>query len=547
MAMEATLVYRHLPHRVRRTRINALRMLTVLLITLVAGIPPLSSVQPAVASAGAPIDPLLQQQMSANPLRPLPVIVEMNSTLAVAGINLQLAQQALSLLQLKGVARVALPLIGSAAGLANAAGISGLSQSPGVAYVHYDREVNAYAESSRLETAYPKAVNADRVWSLNRTGRGVTVAVLDSGIANDGDLTQPTNRILARVNFANELGATTDPGGHGTHVAGTIAGNGSRSSGEYVGIAPEANLVDVRVLDDHGNGRFSSVILGIQWALDHRIQYNIRVLNLSLGAPAPVSYRLDPLAAAAELAWKRGLVVVAAVGNTPGAVHSPGADPYVITVGATDDRGTAAIGDDLLATFSGSGTPAGSTGKPDLVAPGRRIVSIRVPGSSLDQLLADRVETATNGATYFRLSGTSMATAIISGEVALLLQQQPGLTPDNVKAVLTSTSRPFGQTSGTPAPATAIGAGMGDAYAAVTSSPRSPANRGLRPADATARNLYPVVYGQPLTWKNGLLGGVLWNLLSWTNLGWDNLAWDNLAWDNLAWDNLAWDSQSQLD
>src|SRR5205814_10430660 len=139
--------------------------------------------------------------------------------------------------------------------------------------------------------------------------------------------------------------------------------------GEYVGVAPSANLVDVRVLDSNGNGRDSSVILGIQWALDHRVAYNIRVLNLSLGAPAPANYRLDPLAAAVEMAWLRGLVVVAASGNTGGAPDSPGADPYVITVGATDDAGTAPVGDDVLNWFSSYGTPALSTPKPDVVAP----------------------------------------------------------------------------------------------------------------------------------------------------------------------------------
>jgi subtilisin family serine protease len=335
-----------------------------------------------------------------------------------------------------------------------------------------------------------------------------------------------------------------DPGGHGTHVAGTIAGNGTRSAGQYIGVAPGARLVDVRVLDGNGNGRTSSVVLGIQWAIDHRVQYNIRVINLSLGAPPRASYRLDPLAAAAEMAWLHGIVVVAASGNTAGVVDSPGADPYVITVGATDDRQTGAVGDDLVGSFSGWGTPAGSTRKPELVAPGRKIVAIRTPGSSLDQLLPDHVVSATNGSSYFRLTGTSMSTAVVSGTVAVLLERQPGLKPDQVKAVLTGTSRPFGQTSGSSPPSAAIGAGQADAYLAVKSGSRGSANRGLRPADAAAGTLYPAVYGQPLQWKNGLLGGLLWNLLSWSVLSWDNLAWDNLAWDNLAWDNLAWDSQS---
>jgi serine protease AprX len=169
------------------------------------------------------------------------------------------------------------------------------------------------------------------------------------------------------------------------------------------------------VLDSNGNGHYSSVILGVQWALDHRTQYNIRVLNLSLGAQAPASYRVDPQAAAVEMAWMRGLVVIAVVGNSGGAPDSPGADPYVISIGATDDRGTSQVGDDLVERFSAYGTPPLSNAKPDLVAPGRRVVSIRAPGSALDRLLPDRVVTASTGATYFRLSGTSMSTAVVSG------------------------------------------------------------------------------------------------------------------------------------
>jgi serine protease AprX len=511
---------------------------------------PLLQHAPEAEAAGltAPIDPVLQQQMAANPLKPLPVIVEMQPSSPLSGRNAQLAEQALKLLQLNGTAQAGLPLIDSAAGLANAAGITALSLTPGVAYIHLDAQVRAHAGSvstTPLGTAYPPTVEADRVWASGRTGQGVTVAVLDSGIRPQADLSQSTgaSRILAAVNFADTLAGDPDPGGHGTHVAGTIAGNGATSAGQFVGVAPGANLVDVRVLDANGNGRVSSVVLGIQWALDHRAQYNIRVLNLSLGAPPPADYRLDPVSAAVEMAWARGLVVVAAAGNDgAGKVDSPGADPYVITVGATDDRETNAVGDDVLPTFSGWGTPLASSPKPDVVAPGRRVVASRAPGSTLDRLLPDHVVTAANGSTYFRLTGTSMATAVVSGVVALLLEQHPSLDPDEVKAVLTGTSRPFGQSSGVAATPASIGAGLVDAYAAVSSGARGRANRNLRPADAAARSLYPAVYGQPLSWKNPTLGGILWSILTWQTLAWDNLAWDNLAWDNLAWDNLAWDN-----
>ena len=277
-----------------------------------------------------------------------------------------------------------------------------------------------------LTSLYPQEVRADQAWPQAK-GAGLTVAVLDSGVAPDLDL---GNRILASVSFAG-ASVLPDPGGHGTHIAGIVAGSGQRSAGQFVGMAPAANVVDVRVLDANGNGRLSSVLRGIEWVLAHSAQYNIRVINLSLGAPPAPTYRADLLSGAVEIAWKRGIVVVVASGNdgpAGGSVQSQGIDPYVITVGATDDQGTLSLADDMLAWFSSWGKPTGGQPKPDLVAPGRRLVSIRVPGSTLDGLLADHRVTATNGSSYFRLTGTSQATAVVSGAAALMLAQQPTLT-----------------------------------------------------------------------------------------------------------------------
>ncbi|HEY3080571.1 MAG TPA: S8 family peptidase [Chloroflexota bacterium] len=497
--------------------------------------------------AGSKIAPALQQRMLAEPLRMLPIIVEMEYPQSpfVVRPNVRRAQEALDLLRLYGRPVAGLPLIDGAAGFANAAGITTLSLLPGVAFVHEDATVRPRRgpppawSAGALAAAYPPAVGADRAWAEGSTGRGVTVAVLDSGIAADGDLVQPSNRLLAAVNFADSRGTQADPGGHGTHVAGIVAGNGTRSAGQYVGIAPEANVVDVRVLNDHGNGRVSSVVRGIGWVLAHRAQYNIRVLNLSFGAPSQGSYRGDPLSAAVEIAWRRGLVVVAAAGNngpSGGTVETPGIDPYVITVGATDDQGSFSTADDRLAWFSAWGTPPDSAPKPDLVAPGRRIVSLRAPGSYLDRLYPDRVVAATGGATYFRLTGTSMATPVVAGAVALLLQRQPGLTPDQVKALLTGTARTYGSSDA----GAADGRGLLDARAALHSTP-SAANRGIRPANGLARALYPALYGQPLVWRDPLSGGTNWLTQTWATLTWNDAAWDNLAWDAFAWDDAAWD------
>jgi serine protease AprX len=415
---------------------------------------------------------------------------------------------------------------------------------------------------------YPREVRADQVWSQGMTGRGVTVAVLDSGVAADPDLVSPASRILASVNFADQR-LVADPGGHGTHVAGIIAGNGTRSAGEFVGVAPEANIVDVRVLGSTGSGRISSVVRGIDWVLAHRNTYNIRVINLSFGAPTPTSYRTDPMSAAVEIAWQRGVVVVAAAGNSGPArdtVASPGIDPYVITVGAADDHGTVSPRDDTLAPFSSWGT-ANSNAKPDLLAPGRRIVSIRVQGSALDSLFRDRVVLAHNGSTYLRLSGTSMATPVVAGAVALVLQGRPNLSPDQVKALLVGSAQPFGQDSGValPDPA-AAGAGLLDALGAVQTPASAPSgstglvaavaaieplapttssavvNRGLRPANTFARAMFRILYGSPLRWTDPNLGGIAWGSLTWDSVAWDSVAWDNFAWDSVAWDSVAWDS-----
>ncbi|TMH74078.1 MAG: hypothetical protein E6H51_09715 [Betaproteobacteria bacterium] len=524
------------------------------------------------------IDPALRALMASDPQKLLPVIVEMEPPLPpfLGAANVNRALEALDLLRLYGIPVAALSLIDAAAGFANAAGIDALSLVPTVAFVHQDATVGPQpsaappappAAPDQVSGVYPRVVRADKVWQQGITGGGVTVAILDSGVAADADLVQPDNRLLASVNFADER-LTSDPGGHGTHIAGIVAGNGTRSGGEFTGIAPQANIVDVRVLGNTGSGRISSVVRGIEWVLAHRAAHNIRVINLSFGAPANLSYRADPMSAAVEIAWRRGLVVVAASGNGGPArdtVLTPGIDPYAITVGATDDRGTLGRGDDLLAWFSAWGSPD-SNAKPDLVAPGRRIVSLRVPGSALDTLFPERVVVAQNGATYFRLTGTSMATAVVSGAAALLLAGRPNLTPDQVKALLVGTTQPYGEDSGQVLPdPIADGSGLLNAYAATIAvpcdaapnpvllggflvgtlfspTPVACANRGLRPADGFARALYPVLFGSPLQWKDPLAGGIFWALLTWDTLLWNSAAWDNFAWDSVVWDSIAWDS-----
>ena len=321
------------------------------------------------------------------------------------------------------------------------------------------------------------AIGADQVWAgaddmPSLTGRGVTVAVIDSGI--DTRHLALRNRVLAAVDFTG--GDGNDRFGHGTHVAGIIAGQAGRGADArgVQGVAAGAFLVNLRVLGDDGSGTVSSVVEAIDWAIEHRAQFDIRVINLSIGAPVLQPYRDDPLCEAAERAVAAGIVVVASAGNGGrttdgrlvfGGVTSPGNDPSVLTVGAVDTHGTAMRSDDTVAPFSSRGpTRYDMVIKPDVVAPGTRIVSAEAEGSYLSRTFPDRHVTGAGRAAYMQLSGTSMSAGVVSGTVALLLQEKRRLKPVDVRAVvqLTSTFMPAaGLLSG--------GAGSLNALAAVVS------------------------------------------------------------------------------
>ena len=250
----------------------------------------------------------------------------------------------------------------------------------------------------------------------------------------------------------NSNGGKYDLYGHGTHVAGIIGGNGYLSSGNYSGIAPNVSFVDLRALDLYGAGTDSTVIAAIQEAIALKNTYNIRVINLSLGRGIFVSYAQDPLCQAVESAWKAGIVVVVAAGNYGrvslngsngfGTVTAPGNDPYVLTVGAMKSNGSTSQSAETLASYSSKGpTTYDHVVKPDIVAPGNDVVSLAAPGATLESLFPAELATGNDGRNdYFTLSGTSMATPAVSGAVALLLQQNSALTPDQVKARLMKTT-----------------------------------------------------------------------------------------------------------
>jgi serine protease AprX len=295
-----------------------------------------------------------------------------------------------------------------------------------------------------LATNYPKTVGADTLWAAGFTGKGVGVAVIDSGI--DGDMPDFKNADGSSRITANVLASpgATRPGddiGHGTHVAGIIAGKSP--SGSYIGIAPEADIVALKTADDAGASTVLDVITALQFVVDHKDDLNIRVVNLSVSSDTPGSYLDDPLDAAVEFAWHAGVVVVAAAGNRGDAAdavsYAPGNDPYVISVGATDEVDTADPSDDTVATFSSRGVTQDGLRKPDVVAPGAHMVAPLASGSAFATLCPQCVV----GSQYLKIGGTSMAAPVVAGAAALLLQARPDLNPDQVKALLT------GATSGT--------------------------------------------------------------------------------------------------
>lgn len=301
---------------------------------------------------------------------------------------------------------------------------------PFIKKIHLDREVNAF-----LDVATP-AVKADNVNRNNRklTGENITIAVIDTGVHPHLDL---KGRIIGFVDFINQREDAYDDNGHGTHCAGDAAGDGQLSDGKYVGPAPKANIIGIKVLNKLGSGSLSTIMDGVQWCIDYNktnVTNKINIISMSLGSSAQPyeTENDDPMVKIVEAAWNSGIVVCVAAGNDgpdSNTVASPGLSNQVITVGAMDDKNTLERNDDLLASFSSRGPTIYGVEKPDIVSPGVNVVSLRAPGSYLDKLQkGNRVAND-----YFVLSGTSMATPICAGVIALMLEDNPSLTPDEVK------------------------------------------------------------------------------------------------------------------
>jgi len=358
--------------------------------------------------------------------------------------------------QAGGVVTRRLGIINGVAAIVPNLSLAALSASGVVQHLALDR-MSAGAMERTGPTIGAPAVRQE----LGCDGTGIGVAVIDSGVVGwHDDLGTAgvvgSQRVAQFVDLVNGTAAAYDDYGHGTHVAGIIAGNGFDSNGARSGIAPGAQLVVIKALDGSGQGRISNVIAAFDYIVAHQQDFNIRVVNLSIGAGVYESYNSDPLTLAAKRAADRGIVVVAAAGNAGrnkngnvqyGAITAPGNAPWVLTVGASSTMGTIDRGDDTVAAFSSRGpTAVDRLAKPDLVAPGVGTESLSAPGSTLYNSLGPYLLNGTVPTPYppyMSLSGTSMASPVVAGTVALMLQMNPGLTPNAVKAILQYTAQPY--------------------------------------------------------------------------------------------------------
>jgi serine protease AprX len=450
-----------------------------------------------------------------------------------------------------------------------------LAAHPSTFRIHYDRPTFKHNYRTSLTTG-TRAVQK----ALGLTGAGIGIAVIDSGIATwHDDLTNHTSttypygdqRVSAFVDFVNSQVTPYDDDGHGSHVAGILAGNGRDSNGQKAGVAPDASLVVLKVLDSNGSGTVSNLIAALDWVLANHNQYNIRVVNMSVGSSIHESYFTDPLTLAAKRVVDAGIVVVTAAGNMGqnalgqeqyGGIGSPANAPWVMTVGASSTNGTNQRDDDTMASFSSRGPTYLDWGaKPDLVAPGVGTVSLAAPGSTLYETMSAFLvpgSVPTDSVPYLSLSGTSMAAPVVAGTVALMLQADPSLTPNAVKAILQYTAQQYAGYD-----ALTEGAGFLNSLGAVR----------LAQFYATAQpgQAPPVqsMWSQHIIWGNHMLSGGLplpdknaFALTTTWGVGQtadgDNIVWgtsqdgDNIVWgtaqdgDNIVWgtadgdDNIVW-------
>jgi subtilisin family serine protease len=424
------------------------------------------------------------------------------------------------------------------------------------------------AQPGSLYTIANEVTGASEMWNAGYTGKGVDVAVIDSGVVPVDGL-KTAGKVVYGPDLTTEAGGPAknlDTNGHGTHMAGIIAGRDDAAparttggnSGDFVGMAPDARIVSIKVADAKGQTDVSQAIAAVDWVVQNRTAngLNIRVLNMSFGTDGVQSYLLDPLAFAVEQAWQQGVVVVVAGGNEgngKGRLSNPAADPFVIAVGGDDTKGTGTTADDEVASFSNFGN---GKRNPDVLAPATGVVSLRNPGSFLDTTYpAARI-----GDRLFRGNGTSQAAAVVSGAAALLISQRPGIRPDQVKALLTGSAQPLPKAKGDKK---AEGSGLIDLAAAKdTATPNTVqsflAATGKGSLERARGSVHVTVNGRKVTgevdvrgrsfnsgtWAAGLKARTNWSGVSWSGVSWSGVSWSGVSWSGVSWSGVSWSGVS---
>ena len=418
--------------------------------------------------------------------------------------------------------------------------------------------------------AITSGTGAQAWWSAGYAGDGVDVAVIDSGVVPVGPLAAP-GKVVYGPDLSLESQAPNlrnlDTFGHGTFMAGLIAGNGAG----YQGMAPDARIVSLKVGTADGGTDVTQVIAAIDWVVQHAHDdgLNIRVLNLSYGTNSTQGYDADPLAYAVEQAWQHGIVVVAAAGNLgyqKGAgspcLADPAYDPYVIATGGVDTMGTATLKDDQVGDYSSTG--AAKCKSPDFVAPGSHLQGLRVVNSWID---ANHPEGRLDE-TYFRGSGTSEAAAIVSGAVALVLQKYPSLSPDQVKAyfmantVGLSATIGFQQGKGEMRLGQMLQKAPGNATQKFARSSGDGSIEVARGQDHISRGGVALsgerdIFGKSIdtgalataeadasSWSGGTWNASSWSGSSWSGSSWSASSWSGSSWSSSSWSGSSWSSSS---
>jgi serine protease AprX len=428
-------------------------------------------------------------------------------------------------------------------------------------------------------------IGADTWWDAGYTGQGVTVALIDTGVTPVGGLDAPGKIIygpdLSLESQAPEL-TNLDTSGHGTFMAGLIAGHDTALSAPYSqapasayrGVAPDARILSIKVGTADGGTDVSQVIAAIDWVVQHKNDngMNIRVLNLSYGTNSTQGYVVDPLSFAVEQAWRAGIVVVAAAGNSgyqkganaPG-LADPAYNPMIIAVGASDSMGTPVVYDDAVASFSANSNACNlACRNPDFIAPGAHIQGLRVPNSYIDLNHPGGVLSAS----YFRGSGTSESAAITSGAVALVLDKHPTWTPDQIKAFLNQGAAHLAGYS-------ARQQGNGElALAGLLTMGASKSGQFITPAtgigsleiargsdhltlDGVVLTGERDIFGKPFvsadmaaleaagnSWSGGTWNGSVWTGNSWSGNSWSGNSWSGNSWSGNSWSGNSWSGNS---